>query len=58
MPGEQAVQHLDAGGVEMLNGLLGEHAARGGGIVLTSHVPLTLAAPHPVTVSLDEATIA
>jgi len=49
---------LDAAGVEMLNGLLAEHAARGGGIVLTSHVPLTIAAPRPATVSLDEATTA
>jgi heme exporter protein A len=46
---------LDAAGVEMLNGLLAEHAARGGGIVLTSHVPLTIAAPLPATVSLDAA---
>jgi len=49
---------LDAAGVEMLNGLLAGHAARGGGIVLTSHVPLTIAAPRPSTVSLDEATTA
>ena len=49
---------LDAAGVEMLNGLLAEHAARGGGIVLTSHLPLTIAAPRPSTVSLDEATTA
>ena len=49
---------LDAAGVEMLNGLLAEHAARGGGIVLTSHVPLTILSPRPATVSLEEATTA
>jgi heme exporter protein A len=44
---------LDAGGVAMLDGLLAEHAGRGGGVVLTSHLPLTIVAPPPVTVSLD-----
>ena len=47
---------LDAAGVEILNGLLVDHAARGGGIVFTSHLPPTLAAPRPLeTLSLDEA---
>lgn len=44
---------LDAGGVEILNALLGEHARRGGGIVLTSHLPLTIAAPRPTEISLE-----
>ena len=44
---------LDAGGVEILNTLLVEHAHRGGGVVLTSHLPLTIATPRPATISLD-----
>ena len=44
---------LDAGGVEILNALLVEHARRGGGAVLTSHLPLTIAEPRPTTISLD-----
>ncbi len=44
---------LDAGGVEILNGLLVEPTSRGGGVILTSHLALTLASPRPETVSLD-----
>jgi heme exporter protein A len=44
---------LDVGGVEILNALLVEHAGRGGGVVLTSHLPLTIAEPRPTTISLD-----
>ena len=44
---------LDTAGVAILDGLLAEHAGRGGGVVLTSHLPLTITAPRPVTVSLD-----
>jgi len=44
---------LDAGGVEILNALLVDHARGGGGVVLTSHLPLTIAAPQPTTISLD-----
>ncbi|MEO5883339.1 MAG: cytochrome c biogenesis heme-transporting ATPase CcmA [Caldimonas sp.] len=44
---------LDAGGVEILNALLVEHARRGGGVVLTSHLPLTIATPRPTPISLD-----
>jgi len=43
---------LDAGGVEVLNTLLVEHARGGGGVVLTSHLPLTIAEPAPQTISL------
>jgi heme exporter protein A len=43
---------LDAEGVEALNRLLAEHAARGGCVLLTSHVPLTLQSPEPVTLQL------
>ena len=44
---------LDAGGVEILNDLLVEHAGRGGGVILTSHLALTISMPRPETVSLD-----
>jgi heme exporter protein A len=46
---------LDAEGVEALNALLAEHAMRGGGVVLTSHVPLTLKSPAPIELPLNEA---
>ena len=45
---------LDAEGVAALNALLSEHAARGGSMLLTSHVPLTLTSPAPTTLQLDE----
>ncbi len=44
---------LDASGVEILNALLAEHARGGGGVVLTSHVPLTIAEPLPTVISLE-----
>ncbi len=46
---------LDAEGVDALNNLLAEHAARGGSVLLTSHVPLILSSPTPITVQLNEA---
>lgn len=33
---------LDIAGIEAVNGLLREHLARGGGVIMTSHVPLDL----------------
>lgn len=33
---------LDIAGIEAVNGLLSEHVARGGGVIMTSHVPLSL----------------
>jgi heme exporter protein A len=45
---------LDAEGVQALNALLAEHAARGGSVLLTSHVPLTLSSPVPITLQLGE----
>jgi heme exporter protein A len=45
---------LDAEGVEALNALLAEHAGRGGCVVLTSHVPLSLVSPKPIVVALNE----
>ncbi|HRP30153.1 MAG TPA: cytochrome c biogenesis heme-transporting ATPase CcmA, partial [Burkholderiaceae bacterium] len=44
---------LDAGGIAALNALLSEHAARGGATLLTSHQPLSLAAPLPRIFDLD-----
>ena len=44
---------LDTQGVDALNGLIAAHARRGGSVVLTSHLALTLADPQPVTVTLD-----
>jgi heme exporter protein A len=44
---------LDAGGVAILNALLVEHARGGGGVVLTSHLPLTIVEPVPTTILLD-----
>jgi heme exporter protein A len=49
---------LDTEGVDALNTLLGEHAARGGSVLLTSHVPLTLTSPTPITLPLNEAATA
>jgi heme exporter protein A len=49
---------LDAEGVNALNSLLAEHAARGGSALLTSHVPLTLKAPTPIILELNEAAAA
>jgi len=49
---------LDAEGVSALNALLAEHAMRGGSVLLTSHVPLTLNSPTPITLQLDEAAAA
>jgi heme exporter protein A len=46
---------LDIQGVETLDGLLASHAQRGGSVVLTSHLPLTLTHPQPIVVSLDNA---
>jgi heme exporter protein A len=49
---------LDAEGVAALNQLLAEHAARGGSVLLTSHVPLNLTSPAPIVLSLGEAAVA
>jgi heme exporter protein A len=40
---DEPFDSLDAEGIDAINGLLKEHLDRGGGIVLTSHVPLSLA---------------
>lgn len=36
---------LDSAGIEVVNGLLNEHLARGGGVLLTSHLDLGVNAP-------------
>jgi heme exporter protein A len=44
---------LDADGIAALNGLLSEHAARGGAALLTSHQTPSLADPVPRVFDLD-----
>ena len=46
---------LDDDGVALLDGLLAEHAGRGGIVVLTSHLPLRIASPAPIEVQLGAA---
>ena len=43
---------LDDDGVAIVDGILAEHAGRGGIVVLTSHLPLRIASPAPVEVQL------
>ena len=44
---------LDVDGVSRLNGLLAEHAARGGRVLLTSHQSLNEDVLHPRVIDLD-----
>jgi heme exporter protein A len=44
---------LDTDGSAALDALIAEHAARGGAVVLTSHLPLALRAPVPLEFALD-----
>jgi heme exporter protein A len=46
---------LDVEGIEVVNGLLTRHLARGGSVVLTSHQPLTLTGAVPRTLELARA---
>lgn len=39
---DEPFDSLDTEGIEAINGLLQEHVGRGGGVVMTSHVPLRL----------------
>ena len=39
---DEPFDSLDAEGIDAINGLLIEHLGRGGGVVMTSHVPLNL----------------
>lgn len=45
---------LDDRGVEVLNGLLAEHAAVGGAVLLTSHQLISLHSPEPQVLNLDD----
>ncbi len=44
---------LDVDGIAALNAIIGEHAAAGGCVLLTSHQPLTLEQPVPVIFDLE-----
>ncbi|RQP25504.1 cytochrome c biogenesis heme-transporting ATPase CcmA [Piscinibacter terrae] len=44
---------LDVDGIARLNGLLEGHAARGGSVLLTSHLPLDTARLSPTEINLD-----
>lgn len=44
---------LDTDGITALNGIIAEHAAAGGCVLLTSHQPLSLAAPVPAVLDLE-----
>ncbi len=46
---------LDADGVATLDALLAAHAGGGGTVVLTSHLPLSIAMPAPSVVQLETA---
>ena len=46
---------LDTEGSAILDDVLCAHAARGGAVVLTSHVPLTLTRPAPIVLELGVA---
>jgi len=48
---------LDDRGIDVLNRLLAEHAARGGAVLLTSHQALSLSNPSPGTLNLDDYTV-
>ena len=45
---------LDSEGIAALNGVIGEHAAAGGCVLLTSHQALTLASPVPAVLDLED----
>ncbi|MBA4178116.1 MAG: cytochrome c biogenesis heme-transporting ATPase CcmA [Leptothrix sp. (in: Bacteria)] len=44
---------LDIDGIVALNGIIAEHAAAGGCVLLTSHQPLTLTSPLPAIFDLE-----
>lgn len=44
---------LDTDGIARLNELLAAQAARGGSVVLTSHLPMSLSTPVPTVLQLD-----
>lgn len=44
---------LDVDGCALIDELLAAHVRRGGGVMLTSHLPLTIRQPEPVTFMLE-----
>ncbi len=44
---------LDADGIQALNSVLEDHAARGGAVLLTSHQALSLRRPEPAVLDLE-----
>lgn len=54
---DEPFDSLDAEGIDAINGLLKEHLARGGGVVMTSHVPLSLAQADVRQLELGTGTI-
>ncbi len=49
---------LDAAGIDLLAGIIAQHARRGGCVVLTSHLPLPIDNPAPTIVQLHETALA
>lgn len=49
---DEPFEALDADGIELVAGLLADHAGRGGSIVVTSHLALPAAMPAPIVVPL------
>jgi heme exporter protein A len=49
---------LDAAGVELLAGVIAQHARRGGAVILTSHLSLPIDEPAPTIVQLREPALA
>ena len=49
---------LDTAGVELLAGVIAQHARRGGAVILTSHLPVPIDEPAPAIVQLREPALA
>ena len=49
---------LDTAGVDLLAGVIAQHARRGGAVVLTSHLPVPIDEPAPAIVQLREPALA
>jgi heme exporter protein A len=55
---DEPFEALDAAGIEVLEALLVAHARRGGSVVLTSHLALTIDDPLPFQVMLESPVLA
>ena len=55
---DEPFEALDAAGVAVVADVIAEHARRGGGVVLTSHLPVPIDAPVPTVVQLHEPAMA